>query len=424
MLSETIMRDDCRFIFKLLTTILLMVCVMKPLLAVELTADEMRLYELIMQYRKEHNLHRIPISPSLTYVAQTHAKDVYEHWSEIPSGCNSHSWSKYGAWQKCDYYPDHRNMACMHSKPRELTSYQGKGYEICHFYAPPTSGVCTPEGALKGWQGSPGHNSVIINLGKWADNYWKAIGVGMYKGVACVWFGEEIDPASSNSSVSNYNSPMQPGSLITDHRPTNNQYYTVKTTDDDIVTSRTMSKQGKDTYSSKNARKNNETWLSRYYNYSGTNSLSYFSVGYTYSFLDKRHLINISLLDFRIHMFGMSPLCAEMSVSPLDKRVAYKPAIRLHIPVAKCVALTPYVGASLDMSGIGKYIVKNYDYDFQRDFYMSCIGGVSAYVTIAKRVPFEVKAEYRHPVYTPLSGAFLPQGIYLSAQVYFGSTFD
>jgi uncharacterized protein YkwD len=78
----------------------------------------------------------------------------------------------------------------MWHKPRELTSYKGYGYEIS--YGSYGASV-NEEGALKGWKESSGHNAVIINQGIWADNNWKAIGVGITKGYAVVWFGEELD---------------------------------------------------------------------------------------------------------------------------------------------------------------------------------------------------------------------------------------
>ena len=164
-------------------------------------------------------------------------------------------------------------------------------------------------------------------------------------------------------------------------------------------------------------------FLSRYYDYSGKSSLSIFSAGYTYSLVDGRHLVNASLLDFRIRMFGLSPLAAEFSVSPLDARVAYKPSIRLHVPVYKWLAVTPYVGTAIDASYMGTLLVKRYDFQKERDFYVSLITGVSLFVTAARNVPLELKVEYRHPLVTPTSGAFNPQGIYLGAQIHFGRVF-
>ena len=52
--------------------------------------------------------------------------------------------------------------------------------------------ACT--GVSNNWKGSSAHNAVIVNQGIWHDSNWQAIGVGMYKGYACVWFGNEKDP--------------------------------------------------------------------------------------------------------------------------------------------------------------------------------------------------------------------------------------
>lgn len=51
----------------------------------------------------------------------------------------------------------------------------------------------TADYALSSWKKSKGHNSVIINGNRWNDNEWKAIGIGIYKGFAVVWFGEESE---------------------------------------------------------------------------------------------------------------------------------------------------------------------------------------------------------------------------------------
>jgi hypothetical protein len=65
-------------------------------LAQELSADEQQLYDFIMDYRKSMNLPAIPISQSLTYVAQTHSRDLAENRPDQDQ-CNLHSWSK--KWQ-------------------------------------------------------------------------------------------------------------------------------------------------------------------------------------------------------------------------------------------------------------------------------------------------------------------------------------
>ena len=172
--------------------LLLLICV--PLIGFgqKLSNEETELYNLIMQYRYSKGLSKIPLSKSLTFVAQTHVKDLVNnnpHNSSFSSGCNGHSWSNKGNWTPCCYTSDHARSECMWSKPSELTSYKGNGYEIGHW----DSGIATAEGALSGWKRSSGHNAVIINQGVWSSHPWKAIGIGIYKGFAVVWFGKERD---------------------------------------------------------------------------------------------------------------------------------------------------------------------------------------------------------------------------------------
>lgn len=86
----------------------------------------------------------------------------------------------------------------MWDKPRELTLYAGDGFEIA-FY---TSDETTPdkllaEMALNGWKTSRGHNDIIINRGKWRNVDWKAMGIGICRGYAVIWFGELTDEAGA-----------------------------------------------------------------------------------------------------------------------------------------------------------------------------------------------------------------------------------
>ena len=152
-----------------------------------LSNEESELYNLIMKYRSSKNLPRIPISKSLTFVAQTHVRDLENNKPDL-GNCNMHSWSNKGAWTSCCYTSDHAKAQCMWDKPSELTSYKGYGYEIAYGSS---GGSVTPIGAINGWKGSSGHNAVIINQGIWSSHPWEAIGIGIYKGFAVVWFGEE-----------------------------------------------------------------------------------------------------------------------------------------------------------------------------------------------------------------------------------------
>lgn len=158
----------------------------------QISKDEKKLYDIIMKYRQIKGLSSIPLSNSLTIVAQTHVKDLADNKPDL-GDCNAHSWSDNGNWTPCCYTPDHAQAECMWNKPRELTTYKGNGYEIaCGWNNSSSNFVMTPEYALKSWQGSSAHNAVIINDGVWKTE-WKAIGVGIYKGLAVTWFGHEED---------------------------------------------------------------------------------------------------------------------------------------------------------------------------------------------------------------------------------------
>jgi uncharacterized protein YkwD len=151
-----------------------------------ISVEEQKLYNTINEYRRQHKLAAIPLSKSLTYVAQQHVHDLAaNHPDKLP--CNSHSWSNKGSWKGCCYTEDHANASCMWKKPAELTSYKSNGYEIA------CKGTFGAEEILKSWKESRGHNSVILNQATWKKIKWNAVGVGIYEEHAVVWFGEMED---------------------------------------------------------------------------------------------------------------------------------------------------------------------------------------------------------------------------------------
>ncbi len=160
-----------------------------------LSAEELKLYNLIMTYRESKGLAKIPLSNSLTYVAQEHCKDLALNKPDLKGSCNAHSWSDKGEWTSCCYTPDHAKSSCMWDKPRELTSYTDDGFEIAVGSSDPkyTGFVMTADYAISSWKKSTGHNNVIINADVWKELEWNAIGVGIHDGFATVWFGQSKD---------------------------------------------------------------------------------------------------------------------------------------------------------------------------------------------------------------------------------------
>jgi uncharacterized protein YkwD len=165
---------------------------LRPATTVCLSSEEKRLYDLIMAYRQENHLESIPLSVKLSQVAQTHARDLSEHYTFDPKNkCNPHSWSSHGKWTSCCYTNDHKVASCMWTKPKEIAGYTGNGFEIAYYSS---IGATAKEG-LDGWKVSPGHNPLLINSGTWEKAKWRAIGIGIYKEYGLVWFGEVDDVA-------------------------------------------------------------------------------------------------------------------------------------------------------------------------------------------------------------------------------------
>lgn len=144
--------------------------------------------KLINDYRKANGLPAIRYSASLTAVAEAHVQDLRDEQPDEGS-CNLHSWSDAGSWSSCCYTDDGSQAQCMWDKPRELTDYEGDGFEVAAY----SSVGMTPEYALELWQSSSGHNQVLLNQGMWAQVTWNALGVAILDGYAVAWFGQETE---------------------------------------------------------------------------------------------------------------------------------------------------------------------------------------------------------------------------------------
>lgn len=152
-----------------------------------LTSQEQKLYQLLNDYRESKGLKKIPLNEDLNTVAKAHCKDLMEN-NPFHGRCNLHSWSYKGEWSGCCYTNDHSKASCMWDKPKELTDYSGPGYEIAYWNS---EGV-TAERSLESWKKSHSHHELILNEGIW-DEEWEAVGIGMYREYACIWFGNEAN---------------------------------------------------------------------------------------------------------------------------------------------------------------------------------------------------------------------------------------
>lgn len=155
---------------------------------------EQEIFKLINDHRKQYNLPALQPSVNLAFVARTYAIDIIENNPDVNSG-NMHSWSDKGKWIPVKYTSDHAQAKLMWSKPSEISNYKFNGFEISFGYSHPVrqTMTITAQQAVNSWKNSPGHNSVMIQQGAFLNTPMKAMGVGVFKGYACVWFGQQLD---------------------------------------------------------------------------------------------------------------------------------------------------------------------------------------------------------------------------------------
>lgn len=166
-----------------------------------LTYREAELAERVNAYRRQLGLAELSLSKSLTQVARTHVKDTETYRPDQEKDVRGiqgtlHSWSPNGPWTPVVYTSDHQYSKRMWSKPRELTSYTGSGFEISAL------GYGSPEAFLAGWKGSAPHNAVLAGQGYWGN--LKCMGIGIGKSASHIWFGADPDPAGYYWENSSY----------------------------------------------------------------------------------------------------------------------------------------------------------------------------------------------------------------------------
>jgi hypothetical protein len=150
---------------------------------------EMKLYRMINDYRRRFDLPAIPLSRSLCFVAATHVKDLYFNRPD-QDPCNFHSWSDKGIWKPFCYPRDENKKNSVWDKPKEITTYKGKGYEIVYW----ENSTATIDSIMAFWKSVDYFKSFLMNTGKWQGKTWSAIGIGIYENYGCAWFGELPDP--------------------------------------------------------------------------------------------------------------------------------------------------------------------------------------------------------------------------------------
>lgn len=162
-----------------------------------LDEQELRLANLINNFRLQNDLPAIPLSKSLSFVAKTHAYDLQLNKQDT-SICNAHSWSNKGKWKACCYNNYINSSNCMWDKPKELTAYTYRGYEIVFS----EEGIVLVDSVFRLIKTSPEASNLLLGMDSHSDKKWLALGVGVSENYVSIWLGQRNDLAGKPLSCS------------------------------------------------------------------------------------------------------------------------------------------------------------------------------------------------------------------------------
>lgn len=162
-----------------------------------LDEQELRLANLINNFRLQNDLPAIPLSKSLSFVAKTHAYDLQLNKQDT-SICNAHSWSNRGKWKACCYNNYINSSNCMWDKPKELTAYTYRGYEIVFS----EEGIVLVDSVFRLIKTSPEASNLLLGMDSHSDKKWLALGVGVSENYVSIWLGQRNDLAGKPLSCS------------------------------------------------------------------------------------------------------------------------------------------------------------------------------------------------------------------------------
>lgn len=155
-----------------------------------LSKDENRLATYINNLRRQNRLPEIALSTSLSIVAKVHVIDLQTHKPDT-SICSTASWSNQGTWTPCCFTALAPRFECIWNKPKELTSYPFRGYEISHF----EEGIIQVDSLFALWSKTPDVVDLLLGRNAHNDKRWAAMGVAVGENYASVWLGQRPDPA-------------------------------------------------------------------------------------------------------------------------------------------------------------------------------------------------------------------------------------
>lgn len=153
-----------------------------------ISAQEKALFDKINQLRKVYGKKPLKLSASLSYVAKVHVDDLLKNNPDT-SVCNLSSWSDKGNWKACCYNPYVPKQDCMWDKPKELTPYPYRGYEIAGYFEEEFNA----DSVIDLWSKEGEAVNILISEGEYSNKDWVCMGVGMNNNFVSVWLGQRAD---------------------------------------------------------------------------------------------------------------------------------------------------------------------------------------------------------------------------------------
>ena len=156
-----------------------------------LSLDEKNLYNAINTLLTEYDQKTVKLSASLSYVAKIHVNDLLVNKPDT-SVCNLSSWSDKGEWTPCCHNPYVPQQDCMWDKPKELTSYPYRGYELVAYFEDDFN----VDSVINLWSSTKAVLDMLLARGNFSAKKWVCMGVGINERYVSVWFGQRPDKVS------------------------------------------------------------------------------------------------------------------------------------------------------------------------------------------------------------------------------------
>lgn len=153
-----------------------------------ISESENNLLNRINLFRVENGKNEISNSLSLSYVASLHADDLLNNHPDT-SICLLSSWSDKGNWKACCYNKYTECQDCMWDKPKELTQFTYRGYELAMYF----ENDFNVDSIMAMILSSDDARDMILTNGNYKKKKWICGGVGINKNYVSIWFAQRAD---------------------------------------------------------------------------------------------------------------------------------------------------------------------------------------------------------------------------------------